>query len=72
MNAHFRIAIAVAIALGTSTSAARAAGGSGDRDLALRALAHMQGAIDSIVRTEDGNAVGRDAYRPRPFAHVAS
>lgn len=34
----------------------------GDRDLALHAIADMRAATDSIVRTEDGNAVGRTAY----------
>ncbi|GAC1566844.1 MAG: hypothetical protein NVS2B3_01810 [Vulcanimicrobiaceae bacterium] len=35
----------------------------GDREIALHAISDMKAATDSIVRTEDGNAVGRAAYR---------
>ena len=63
MIASLRFASVIALVFGFVSSGALAQTNLGDRELALHALADMQAATDSIVRTEDGSAVGRQAYK---------
>lgn len=63
MIATLRIGLVIALCLGATSIDVAARSTLSDRELALRSLANMQAAIDSIVRTEDGNAVGLKAYQ---------
>jgi len=54
---------ALVLALISSATSGASAEPMGDRELALRSLAGMRAATDSIVRTEDGNAFGRTSYQ---------
>jgi len=58
-----RMALVIALVVGYTSSNVLAQTTLGDRELATRVLADMQAATASIVRTEDGSAVGRNAYK---------
>ena len=58
---RFALASAALVALASRGCASRRPT-VGDRELAMRSLADMQAANDSIVRTEDGSGVGRQYY----------
>jgi len=60
--ALLRIALALVLVVGFAPSVA-AQTTLGDRELALRSLADMKTATTSIVRTEDGSAVGHKSYQ---------